>query len=77
MQGLNRSPASETFIVSRVRNMRQKPRDKDSNYFNAQEDYDTLLKQFFAQKYESELRPALLNESHRWRKEPERLKARR
>jgi hypothetical protein len=56
-------------------NMRQKPRDKDSSYFRDQEAYYTMLKKFFAQKFESELRPALLNEYHRWRTNPERLKA--
>lgn len=56
-------------------NARQKPRDKESSYFQDQESYHTTLKQFFAQKYVGELRPSLLNEYHRWRKCPGRLRA--
>jgi hypothetical protein len=55
-------------------NARQKARDKESSYFRDQEAYYTILKQFFAQKYVGELRPALLNEYHRWRKNPDRLR---
>ena len=54
---------------------RQKERDKDSSYFHDQEDYYTMLKSFFGQKYVNELRQSLLNEYHLWRKKPDRMRA--
>lgn len=47
---------------------KQRPRDKGSAYYRAQEDYYTMLQKFFGQRFVNELRPALLHEYHTWRK---------